>query len=99
MAQGVKAGDVCTIASLSCIPSVLCFYALNKIGAIPNYTNVLASENELKKYFENSQPKFIVTLDLFYEKMSNTARKMGVNKIIVYSLKEWMPLAIKTFFS
>lgn len=96
-AQGVKAEDVVTIASLSCIPSVLCFYALNQIGAIVNYTNFLAAGNELSKYFAIAQPEFLVTLDLFAEKTCNAAVDAGVKKIVIYSLAEWMPEPVREF--
>ena len=33
---GVKKGEVCTVISLSCVNSVVIFYALNKIGATGN---------------------------------------------------------------
>lgn len=98
VAQGVKAGDVCTVVSLSSVTSVLCFYALNKIGAVPNYVNVLASEEELQKYFSETQSGVIVSLDLFAEKVVHAAKKAGAKRVIVYSLAEWMPEPVKLGF-
>lgn len=98
VAQGVKQRDVCTVVSLSCVTSVLCFYALNKIGAVPNYINVLASEEELVKYFSDAESEVVVTLDLFGQKVISAAKKAKSNKVIVYSLAEWMPAATKLGF-
>lgn len=93
VAQGVKEGNVCTIVTLSCMTSVLCFYALNKIGAVSNYVNVLSSQDELEKYFKEAESEIIVGLDLFGEKVVNSAKNSGARKVIVYSLEEGMPTA------
>lgn len=98
LAQGVKPGDICTIVTLSCVTSVLCFYALNKIGAVSNFVKVLTSEEELAKYFEEAESEVIITLDLFGEKVIKAAHNGKCRKIISYSLTEWMPLKIKIGF-
>ena len=40
VANGVVAGEVVSIVTVSSVISILCFYALNKIGAISNFVNV-----------------------------------------------------------
>lgn len=94
-AQGVKAEDVVTIVALSSVPSVLCFYALNKIGAIFNFVNVLASDDDLKEYFEEAGGNVVVALDVFGEKVIKAAEKAGVNKVIMFSLTDYMPTMVK----
>ena len=93
--QGVSAGDVCTIVSVSCVTEVLCFYALNRIGAVPNCVNVLSSKEELAQYFKDADSKIVVTLDLFGNKVLEAANKSKVEKIITFSLAEWMPAIVK----
>ena len=97
-AQGMKEGDVCTIVTLSCVPSVLCLYGLNKIGAVSNYVNVLSSQEDLETYFRQSASEIVVTLDLFGEKVLKAAKAVGVRRVIVYSLSEGMPLVTKLGF-
>ena len=96
---GVCSGEVVTIVSLSCVTSILCFYALNKIGAVSNYINVLSTEEELKDYLNDAQSRYVVSLDLFAGKILKVTEKTKVEKCIVYSLKEWMPAATKVGFS
>lgn len=98
LAQEVKPGDVVTIVSLSCVTSVLCFYALNKIGAVSNYINVLSSQKELEKYFSDVKGGLVVTLDFFGEKVIAAAQNSSCTKVIVYSLFEWMPMITKMGF-
>lgn len=86
---------MCTIVSVSCVTEVLCFYALNRIGAIPNCVNVLASEDELTQYFTDAHSKIVVTLDLFGNKVLSAANKSCVEQIISFSLSEWMPAIVK----
>ena len=97
-AQGVKPGDVCTIVTVSCVTSVLCQYALNKIGAVSNYINVLSSQEDLEAYFKDADSRIVVTLDLFAEKVITAAKQTGVERVVSYSLGEWMPPVTKFGF-
>lgn len=92
---GVKKGDVCTVVSLSCVNSIVIFYALNKIGAISNYINVIASETEFQSYFDEAKSKCVITMDLFAEKALRAGIQSGVEKIITFSLSEYMPYSVK----
>ena len=96
---GVKPGDVVTIVSVSCVTSVLCFYALNKIGAVSNFISVLSTEEELQQYLSDSSSDVVVSLDLFAQKVVKVAKKGGIKNVIVYSLKEWMPGFISLGFA
>lgn len=97
-AQGVKPGDIVTLVTLSCIPSVLCLYGLNRIGAIVNYVNVLASQEELESYIIDASSKIVVTLDLFAEKVLNSVKDTAVHRVITFSMAEYMPITVKLAF-
>lgn len=68
--------------------------ALNKVGAVSNYINVMASEDEFHTYFLEAQSKCIISLDLFIEKSIKAAENSGVEHIICFSLSDYMPLAV-----
>ena len=69
MALGVRPGDVVPIVSVSTVASVVCFYALNRIGAVVDFLNVLAERDDLVKYLREAEARVVVTLDLFGEKV------------------------------
>ena len=68
-ASGIKTGDAVTI----CLPNVpqalVCFYALNRIGAVANMIHPLSAQTEITDYLNISESKMILTVDLFYEKV------------------------------
>lgn len=92
---GMKQGDVCTVVTPSCVNSVIVFYALNKIGAISNYINVIESESEIQKYFLEAKSKYIVTTELFLNKVLKASEKTEVTKIIKFSVSDYMPFMMK----
>lgn len=94
-ALGVRHGDVCTVVTLSCVNSVVVFYALNKIGAISNYVSAIASEDEMTEYIREADSGYVVTLDLFADKVLRAGNKE--QRIVVFSLSDYMPIAAKTF--
>lgn len=91
LAYGVRAGDVVTIVSLTTPVAITCFYALNRIGAVPNFVNVLSTVDEFVSFFVEAQSDVVITLDLFGEKVMKAAAKYGSRLAIVYSLAEGMP--------
>ncbi|MCQ2082402.1 MAG: acyl--CoA ligase [Lachnospiraceae bacterium] len=98
VSQGVKPGDVVTIVTISCVNSVVCFYALNKIGAVSNFVNVLSNEEDIAKYVSEFDSKIIVSLDLFANKVLSAIQNTSFKKIIVYSLSYKMPTLTKLGF-
>lgn len=91
LAYGVRNGDVVTVVSVTTPVAITCLYALNRIGAIPNFVNVLSTADEFESFFKEAESDVIVTLDLFGEKVMTAAEKYGARLVIVYSLAEGMP--------
>ena len=98
-ANEIKKGDVCTVVTVSSVTSVLCFYALNKVGAVSNYINVLSSQEDLRQYFLEASSELVVTLDLFAEKVLKAIEDTAVKKVVIYSLADWMPIGTKLGFN
>lgn len=90
MTAGVKPKDTVTLVMLSCVPTVISLYALNKIGVIADFVNVLASEQELEELIANSGSRYLVTLDVFGEKAVRVAEHCSVERIVVCSLGDYM---------
>ncbi len=91
---GVQENEVVPVVSVSTVTSIVCFYALNRIGAVSDYLNVLAEEKDLQGYFEEVNAKVVVALDLFGEKVSNAAKRCGVKNVILFSLNQEMPTGV-----
>lgn len=92
-ALGVRQGDVCTVVTLSCVNSVVVFYALNKIGAVSNYVSAIASEDEMAGYIREAGSGYVVTLDLFADKVLKAGNEES--RIVVFSLSDYMPVPAK----
>ncbi len=94
-AIGVKEGDIVSIVSVSTVAAVISFYAINRIGAVSNFLNVLSEEKDLQTYFEEAQSKVVLSLDLFAEKVVGAADKAGVEKVILFSIDYEMSFITK----
>ena len=67
---GIRRGDKVTICMANTPQAVDCFYALNRIGAIPNMIHPLSAAKEIAYYLNFSKSKAILTLDQFYNKVA-----------------------------
>lgn len=95
---GIAAGDVVTLVTLSCYASVVSFYALNRVGAVANYVNVLANREELVKYYKDSESKYVIFLDLFAGRALAAAKTAGLAGAIYFSLDFGMNTVTKIGF-
>lgn len=87
-AQGVKEGDKIAIVCPNTPQAVMMFYAANMVGAIAALIHPLSAENEIEEYINESDAKFLLTLDLVYDKVHNIIDKTNVNKIVIASVGE-----------
>lgn len=66
---GVKEDDVVTVCMPNTPQALDCFYGLNRIGAVANMVHPLSARSEITFYLNLSRSKYILTVDLFYEKV------------------------------
>src|SRR5574344_566127 len=88
---GVEKGDYVPICLPNIPQGVISFYALNKIGAIPNMIPVLASEEEFKHYLSEVPAKNFVMFRDFYSKVKDVLPKTSIERTIIVSPSTYIP--------
>ena len=96
---GVKKNDVILFFTVSMPEVIYSIYGLNKIGAVCNFINALSSVEEVHNYLLECGSKVMVCLDLFVNKVISAIKETQVEKVIVMSLANSMPIVKKVLFS
>ena len=89
-AMGIRKGDKVTICMANTPQALDCFYALNRIGAIPNMIHPLSAAAEIAGYLNMSHSKAILTLDQFYDKVASILPELDT-PVTVLSCRNWIP--------
>ena len=93
-AMGITRGDRVTICMANTPQAVDCFYALNRIGAIPNMIPLSASQ-EIAFYLNVSHSKAILTLDQFYYKVAEILPELKQPcKILIAKIADELPFPL-----
>ena len=92
---GITRGDKVTICMPNTPQALDCFYALNRIGAIPSMIHPLSAPQEIAFYLEISDSKAILTLDQFYGKVAQVA---GDCKILIAKVKDELPFPLSALY-
>lgn len=82
---GVKKGDIVTILPINTPEILYSFFALNKIGAISNMIDVRSNVEGLKKYIDEVNSKYILSLDLCADNVKKAIGNDNSKTIITYS--------------
>lgn len=93
--DGIKKGDIITVCMPNTPEAVIAFYAINKIGAIANMIHPLSGQQEIKNYLKEADSKMIITIDSSYNKITNIADETNLQKIVLVSPADSMPLLTK----
>ena len=88
--MGVKEGDVVTICMPNTPVAIITFYAVNMIGGVVSMIHPLSSKNEIELYLKESNSKYLLTIDLVYDKVVEIINDTNVEKIIVSSASDDM---------
>ena len=92
---GVKSKDRVSICMPNTPEAIISFYALNKIGAVANMIHPLSAENEIKHFLNVSKSKYIIAIDISFNKINHIAKETALEKCIIVSAKNSMPLYMK----
>ena len=90
-AIGVKAGDIVVISSVTTPETIYAFYALNRIGAISNMVDPRTSVEGIHEYVEETRSRFVLVIDVAYQKIIKAIQGLNIEKIIVTSPADSLP--------
>ena len=97
--MGIRKGDRVTICMANTPQAVDCFYALNRIGAIPNMIHPLSAANEIAFYLNVSHSKAILTLDQFYSKVASVLPKVEQEvTVLIAKIRDELPFPLNMLF-
>lgn len=85
---GIEKGDRIAIMLPNLPQTVIAFWGAIKAGAIVVMTNPLYMEKELTHHFNDSKPKILITLDLFWSKIEPLKEMLGVEKYVITRASE-----------
>ena len=94
-AIGIKEDDRVTICLPNVPQAVICFYALNMIGAVANMIHPLSSEGEIEFFLKDSESVAAITLDQFYSKFVSIRKRVKLNHLIISSVKDALGSVLK----
>ncbi|MCR5399364.1 MAG: acyl--CoA ligase [Lachnospiraceae bacterium] len=96
---GVKEKEIVTVALPSIPEALYCVYALNKIGAVANMIHPLAGTEETVNYFNEVQSRIAVIFDGAYDNIVNDIERTSVEKVVVASPADSLPLHFKIAYN
>jgi long-chain acyl-CoA synthetase len=87
---GIKKGDRILFMLPTCTQFFIAYFGALKAGAITIPLNPLYTVKELEYFFEDAEPRMVITLDVFYEKTRQAAEVTPqIEKIIVTNLADY----------
>jgi long-chain acyl-CoA synthetase len=98
-AIGIRENDKVTLCMPNCPQIVLCFYALNRIGAIASLIHPLSSVGEIAFYIRDSGSKAVVSLDAFYGKFEEVRKEVSFKTLVLTSIKDALSPVMKAGFA
>lgn len=90
---GIKEGDIVSIIMPNCPQALVMFYAVNCVGAVSNMIHPLSSEKEIEYYFNLTNSKLAITLDVFLNKVEAAFTKSNVDMLVVASIGDALDYA------
>lgn len=85
-ALGISYGDAVSICMPNTPEAMISFYALNKIGAVANMIHPLSAENEIKYFVNLSKSKYIIIIDIAFNKLNHIFHETELKKAILVSV-------------
>ena len=97
--MGIRKGDKVTICMANTPQALDCFYALNRIGAIPNMIHPLSASQEIAFYLNFSKSKAVLTLDQFYYKVAEILPQLeNPTEILIAKVADELPAPLSALY-
>ena len=98
-AAGIGQGDRITICMPNVPQALVCFYAVDRIGAVCNMVHPLSARDEITFYLNVSESKMILTVDMFCDKVEEALKKVDHPvTILVARMQDELPFPVNAGF-
>ncbi|MFO7568152.1 MAG: AMP-binding protein, partial [Smithellaceae bacterium] len=95
---GLQEGERITISMPTTPQGIICFYAVNKLGAVASLIHPLSPAREIAFYLNVSKSRFALTLDAFYGKFKDAQLATPLETLILASIPDYLPLVKRMGF-
>ena len=97
--MGIRKGDRVTICMANTPQAVDCFYALNRLGAIPNMIHPLSAASEIAFYLNVSRSSAILTLAQFHSKVASIMDQVKQPcRLLIARIADELPLPLNLLY-
>ncbi len=96
--NGPEEGDRVTISMPTSPQGVICFYAVNKLGAVASMIHPLSPPKEIEFYLNISKSVMALTIDAFYGSFNQIMHKTACKKLIL-AIPDYLGLVKKVGFN
>jgi long-chain acyl-CoA synthetase len=97
--SGVKPGDRLAVVLPNCPQFLIAEFGAWKAGAVVVALNPTYSERELEHALEAMRVETVVTMTLFYERVSRVRGRTRVRSVIATSIKDYLPPLLRLLFT
>ncbi|MCF0138422.1 MAG: acyl--CoA ligase [Oscillospiraceae bacterium] len=88
---GVKRGDIVVCCAPTTPETVYTFYGLSMLGAVSNMIDPRYSAEGMREHILETDSRYVMVIDVAYEKMLEAVKGTRVEKVIVVSPAESLP--------
>jgi long-chain acyl-CoA synthetase len=92
---GLAEGDRVALQAPNCLTYPVAAFGVLKAGCVLVNTNPLYTGEEMGKQFADSGIKALVIVDMFADKLPDAMRHHAIDKVIITSVSEFMPRAVR----
>ena len=96
---GVREGETVSLLMPTTPESIFSLYALNKIGAIPNFIDPRMDPERILNAVSGVKSKLFVTMDFVFSKVEEIRDRLEVEKIVVSSASTTLPIQMKIMWN
>jgi len=95
---GVKSGKKVAVMLPNCPQTMIAYYATLWLGAVVVMTNPLYVEREIEFQWGDAEAEFAIVLDHLYPKVERVLPQLGIQKVIITSIREYLPPLLKFLY-
>src|SRR2546422_1031377 len=95
---GVLPGDLVSLVLPNAPHFIVAFFAVLRAGGIVVQTNPLYTPRELESLWTDAGVETVVTLDLFWHKVSKARANAGVKRVVVCDVGEFLKVPLRQLY-